>query len=82
MIKILTKKQWIELNKVIEELQNTVSEKRYSNLTHTIEDLQESKRKLASAKGGLNAKIKRLENKIKHLEELQTEASSNQEAGN
>ena len=61
-MKILTKKQWIELNEVIEELQNTVSEKNcsYIKLKIKLEDLEESKRKLASAKGGLNNKIKRL----------------------
>ena len=89
MIKILTKKQWInieseisyirnllyDLRKSNKELLNKLSEeyKINCNLTHTIEDLEFSKRKLASAKGGLNAKIKRLENKIKHLEELQIE---------
>ena len=74
-MKILTKKQWIELNEVIEELQNTVSEKNCSNrkLKIKLKNLEESKRKLASAKGGLSAKIKRLENEIKHLKELQVE---------
>lgn len=83
MIKILSKKQWIELNEVIEKLQKKVSDEKYNNrklelklleeykincnLTHTIEDLQEDKRKLASAKGGLNAKINRLENKLLEL---------------
>lgn len=87
MIKILTKKQWIELNEVIDELRNTVVEERCSNkklmfklseeykincnLTHKIEDLENSRRKLASAKGGLISEINRLKNEIKHLTELQ-----------
>ena len=68
-MKILTKKQWIELNEVIEELQNTVSEKNcsYIKLKIKLEDLEESKRKLASAKGGLNNKIKRLEKQLNDL---------------
>lgn len=88
-MKILTKKQWRmienkinylkdELNeeiKISEKLKNKLCEEYQINynLTHQLEDLQESKRKLASAKGGLNAKIKRLENKIKYLKELQVE---------
>lgn len=87
MIKILTKKQWIELNEVIDELRNTVSEERTKNsklkiklseeykincnLTHKIEDLENSRRKLASAKGGLISEINKLKNEIKHLKELQ-----------
>ena len=88
-MKILTKKQWRMIEKRIDNLNDKLfDERRMSeklknklceefqincNLTHQLEDLQESKRKLSSAKGGLSAKIKRLENEIKHLKELQVE---------
>lgn len=82
-MKILTKKQWIELNKILEELRSVIVEERCDNnklknklceefqincnLTHQIEDLKEEKRKLSGSKGGLNAKIKRLEKQLNEL---------------
>lgn len=88
-MKILTKRQWRMIENRINNLKDDLSEeikistklknklceefKINCNLIHQIEDLKESKRKLASAKGGLNAKIKRLEKEIKHLKELQVE---------
>ena len=82
-MKILTKKQWRMIEKRINNLSNDLfDERKISNklkdklseefiincdLTHQLEDLQESKRKLASAKGGLNARIKRLEKQLNDL---------------
>ena len=82
-MKILTKKQWRMIEKRIDNLNDKLfDERRMSeklknklceefkincNLIHQIKDLQESKRKLASAKGGLNARIKRLEKQLNDL---------------
>lgn len=82
-MKILTKKQWRMIEKRINILNNELFDERKistklkdklyieyrinCNLTHQIEDLKESKRKLASAKGGLNTRIKRLEKQLNEL---------------
>lgn len=76
MIKILTKKQWGMIEKKINNLKSDLFNKEVSLNCYierlcqqkiVIKDLQEDKRKLASAKGGLKAKNKRLEDKLKKL---------------
>lgn len=81
-MKILTKKQWRMIEKRINNLNSDLFNTKVSlncyiervcEQKNIIKNLEESKRKLASAKGGLSAKIKRLENEIIHLKELQVE---------
>lgn len=76
MIKILSKKQWRMIEKKINNLKSDLFNKEVSLNCYiervcqqkiVIKDLQEEKRKLVSAKGGLKAKIKRLENKLDKL---------------
>lgn len=75
-MKILTKKQWRMIEKRINNLNSDIFNTKVSlncyiervcEQKNIIKNLEESKRKLASAKGGLNAKIKRLEKQLYDL---------------
>ena len=76
MIKILTKKQWRMINNKIRNLNSDLFSTKVSLDCYidrvckqkiVINNLEKEKRLLSSSKGGLNAKIKRLEKKLEIL---------------